>query len=62
VSIAAITSGLLPAHTSISRETVDFSYCITNLLPRKRERAKKSSMTFHFKAVKTPLKGISTVL
>lgn len=41
VFTAAITSGLPPAHTSISRETVDFSCCITNLLPRKQERAKK---------------------
>lgn len=35
------TSGLQPAHTSISWETVGFSYCITNLLPRKQERTKK---------------------
>lgn len=64
VFTAAITSGLPPAHTSISRETVDFSCCITNLLPRKQERAKKkkkSSMTSNFQAVKTTLTGISAV-
>lgn len=41
VSITDITNGLQPAHTSISKETVDFSSCITKLLPRKQERAKK---------------------
>lgn len=50
-------------HANISTETQHISSsCITNLLPRKQEDAKKKkkkiSMTFNFETVKKPLKGI----
>lgn len=52
-------------HANISTETQHISSsCITNLLPRKQEDAKKKkkiSITFNFETVKKPLKGILKV-
>lgn len=63
VSIIGTTSGLPPAHTSISRGTVDFSCSITNLLPRKQERAKKSLNDIQFQGSQdTPERNFNSLM